>query len=70
MKQNYCLERLGYTEVIVQEYDKVIGEEEVVRSAQTTINSLCDYTRDRINGAMDEFKGDLKSFYAVAGKVV
>ena len=36
--QKYCLERLGHTSTIVQEYHKLTTLDAVVRSAQSTIN--------------------------------
>ena len=35
--QAYCLEKLGYTGNVVQEYEKLSTKETVIKSAQTTI---------------------------------
>ena len=36
--QKYCLEKLGHTNTILQEYEKQTSKDAVVRSAQSTIN--------------------------------
>ena len=57
------MEKLGYTNAITQEYDKLTTKEAVVRSAQTTISYICDHMRNTIVGAMDEFRGNINAIY-------
>ena len=42
----------------MQEYEKLTSKDAVVRSAQSTINILCDYMRKMLEDNMDEFRGD------------
>ena len=46
--QKYCLEKLGHTRSILQEYHKLTTLDAVVRSAQSTINTLCDHVRNMV----------------------
>ncbi len=59
MIQRHCLEQLGYSGVIQQEYDKITKIEEVTKIAQTTINNLCDYNRKIIISKSDNYLGDV-----------
>ena len=52
--QTLCLEKIGYSSKIAQEYYKISEGEEIVRSAMTTINTLCDYTRNIIIQSNDD----------------
>ena len=64
--QSYCLEKTGHTSVIVQEYYKLTTKEAVIKSAQTTLNCLCDYIRAVVNNNVDEFRGDLNAIYCIS----
>ena len=61
--QKYCLEKLGHTGTILQEYHKLTTLDAVVRSAQSTINILCDHVRNMVETNMDEFRGDINAVY-------
>ena len=52
--QKFCLEKLGYKEVIMQEYSKITTREAVTKLAQTTINSICDYMRLKVSDNRDD----------------
>ena len=47
-----------HTNTIVQVYEKLTIKDDVVRSAQSTINILCDFMRKMLEDNMDEFRGD------------
>ena len=70
MIQNYCLEQLGYSDVIQQEYAKITKIEEVTKIAQITINNLCDYTRKIIIGNSDKYSGDIRAVNFIASTKV
>jgi hypothetical protein len=59
--QGYCMEQIGYSCDIQQEYDKITKREEVMRIAQITINSLCDYTRSAVVDNLDKYRGDVNA---------
>ena len=59
------MEKLGHTDTIVQEYEKLTSKDAVVRSAQSTINILCDYMRKMMEDNMDEFRGDTSATYVM-----
>jgi hypothetical protein len=61
--QKYCLEKLGHTSTILQEYHKLTTLDAVVRSAQSTLNMLCDHVRNMVNTHIDEFRGDINAVY-------
>ena len=42
----------------MQEYHKLTSKDAVVKSAQATINILCDCMRKVVDDNMDEFRGD------------
>ena len=52
--QKYCMEQLGYENKIELEYLRITNKEEVTRVAQTTINIMCDKTRELICQNLDE----------------
>ena len=62
--QKYCVEKLGYSNVIMQEYLK-ISNLEIVKSSQETINYLCDHTRSVISNNSIEASGDYKSSHFI-----
>ena len=64
--QGYCMEKLGYSCDIQQEYEKVTKLEEVTRVAQITINNLCDYTRNTIIDSVDKYIGDINAVNFIA----
>jgi hypothetical protein len=41
------MEQIGYISDILQEDDKITKREEIMKVAQITINSLCDFTRSK-----------------------
>ena len=47
----------------MNEYDRITSKEAVVKSAQMTINVLCDYMRETIGGSLDEYSGDTNAIY-------
>ena len=61
--QKFCLEKVGHTSTIVQEYHKLTTLDAVVRSAQSTINILCDHARNMVENHVDEFRGDIDAIY-------
>ena len=42
------MEKLGHTGRIEQEYARITDKEEITRTAQQTINNMCDYMRKNI----------------------
>jgi exonuclease III len=64
--QRLCLEKLGYTGNITQEYEKITKKEEITKTAQQTINILCDYMRSTIIENRNEAGNDCKSIKFIA----
>ena len=60
------MEQIGYDCDIQQEYDKITKKEEVTKVAQTTINSICDYTRATIVNNLDKYIGDVNAVNFIA----
>ena len=46
--QTYCMEQLGQSSSIKQEYSKISDKEGITKSAQQTINDLCDFARKTV----------------------
>ena len=57
--QQYCLEQLGYKDVVQQEYHSITKKEGVTRSAQITINDICDYTRESIKMDLERYVNNI-----------
>ena len=57
--QQYCLEQLGYKDAVQQEYHSITKKEGVTRSAQITINDICDYTRESIKMDLERYVNNI-----------
>ena len=62
--QQFCLERLGYSTQIMQEYSRISAKDGIIQSAQCTLNNLCDFFRKTIIENIDETREEslVKSF--------
>ena len=57
--QQYCIEQLGFRNVVQQEYHRITKKEQVTRMAQITINNICDYTRKSILSDPEKHSGNI-----------
>jgi hypothetical protein len=68
--QIYCIEQIGFTSVLQQEYGRITNKEEETTIAQITINNLCDFTRKSIISGLDKYTGDINAIDFIASTYI